>query len=284
MKYFENLPKTKFESTIGSFMISDFFTYIDFSKVKEDTATIDLDDKSTLVEAASKIYNDPDSFWSFNIANQKISPFKILPTNANIFTKKEEGKYDISLAGDLSGTTSYVFPRGSIILPYQANSGNSASFSSVGNFNIDGAFSLVDDEFYGSDDMITKKEKNGTIFTVGTTGSSYVVIYPNSGGSYSIQKLLYTQKVNKSTEKTLYLYDKTTGKYTIPSKPTGKGEEKEFDPKTIEPITIVYGVTGSNGLNVTLATFINTSSKTIKRFTNSFFGKAKSFFITAKFK
>jgi len=284
MKYFENLPKTKFESTIGSFTISDFFTYIDFSKVKEDTNTIELDDKSTLVEAASKIYNDPDSFWVFNIANKKISPFKILPTNANIFNTKEEGKYDISLSGDLSGTTSYVFPRGSIILPYQANSGNSASFSSVGNFNIDGPFSLIDDEFYGSSDMITKKEKNGTLFVSGVTGNSYVMIYPNSGGSYSIQKLLYTQEVKSSKEKTLYFYDKTSGKFTIPSKPTGKGEEKQSDPKELEPITITYGGNTPDFLNVTLETFINTSSKTIKSFTNSFFGKAKSFFITAKFK
>jgi hypothetical protein len=283
MKYFENLPKTKFESTIGSFTISDFFTYIDFSKVKENTNTIDLDDKSTLIEAASKIYNDPDSFWTFNIANKKISPFKILPTNANIFNKNEEGKYDISLTGDLSGTTSYVFPRGSIILPYQSNSGNSASFSSVGNFNIDGPFSLIDDEFYGTSDMITKKEKNGTLFVSGVTGNSYVLIYPNSGGSYSIQKLLYTQEVKTSKEKTLYFYDKPNGKFIVTSKITATGESK-FDSNKIESINFNYGTTGDNGSNVTVESFINTSSKTIKSFTNSFFGKAKSFFITAKFK
>jgi hypothetical protein len=283
MKYFENLPKTKFESTIGSFTISDFFTYIDFSKVKENTNTIDLDDKSTLIEAASKIYNNPDSFWSFIIANKKINPLKILPPNANIFNKNEEGKYDISLTGDLSGTTSYVFPRGSIILPYQSNSGNSASFSSVGNFNIDGPFSLIDDEFYGTSDMITKKEKNGTLFVSGVTGNSYVLIYPNSGGSYSIQKLLYTQEVKTSKEKTLYFYDKPNGKFIVTSKITATGESK-FDSNKIESINFNYGTTGDNGSNVTVESFINTSSKTIKSFTNSFFGKAKSFFITAKFK
>jgi hypothetical protein len=28
MKFFDNLPKTRFTSTIGNFLISDFFTYL----------------------------------------------------------------------------------------------------------------------------------------------------------------------------------------------------------------------------------------------------------------
>ena len=49
MKFFSNLPKTTFESSIGTFTISDFFTYLDVDNTFIDEATVEIDDKSTLV-------------------------------------------------------------------------------------------------------------------------------------------------------------------------------------------------------------------------------------------
>jgi hypothetical protein len=282
MKYYDNLPKISFESTIGSFSISDFFTYIDPYNITFEKTNVELDDRTTLVEASNRIYDNPDSFWLFVLANNKINPFKISPPNATVFKKNEAGKFSVGFAGDLSGTTSYVFPKGSIILQYTANSGNSASFSSVGNFNIEGAFTLIEDEFYSSDSMITKKQKNGTILTEGTTGGSYVVIYPNDGGSYGIQKLLYSSSIVPSTSRTLTLFNSTTGKYVNQTKLTGNAPPKGFDAASLEPVLIGSGNTSSTDI-ATLEDYLNSSSKEIKAFDKSVTGRIKSLFVTAKY-
>ena len=37
MKFFNNLPKTTFTTSIGNFVISDFFTYLDITKKQLDS-------------------------------------------------------------------------------------------------------------------------------------------------------------------------------------------------------------------------------------------------------
>jgi hypothetical protein len=87
MKFFTNLPKTTFSSTIGSFTISDFFTYLDIESAFIEEGTVTIDNKTTLVEAAATVYQDPNSFWAFVAANNTVNPFDLLADNATDFAE-----------------------------------------------------------------------------------------------------------------------------------------------------------------------------------------------------
>ena len=73
MKFFNNLPKTTFTTSIGNFVISDFFTYLDITKKQLDTNTISVDDKTTLIEASYQTYTDTNNL----IIDNKIFCVKI---------------------------------------------------------------------------------------------------------------------------------------------------------------------------------------------------------------
>lgn len=62
MKYFEKLPKRNYETTLGSFNISDFFSYYKFNYENVSKKEITIDSKTTLPEAASVVYEDSNSF------------------------------------------------------------------------------------------------------------------------------------------------------------------------------------------------------------------------------
>lgn len=281
MKYFENLPKTTFDTTIGKFEISDFFTYIDSSKLDSPDSSITFDDKSTLIEASFQVYEDPNSFWIFVLANNSFNPFLINPINTEIAKKELAPKLNIVLSGDTAGTTAYVFPKGSIILSQTANSGNSASYSSVGNFDLNGAFTIVDEDFYYSDSMFVKEQKEGTIFTSGITGSSYVVIYPGTGGNYEIQKNLINTTTQAASSKPIYSFNPKTGKVVLELKLTGgAGTKGEIDKGVEEPKSEGDLETTTE---VTLDSLISETPKIIKAYPIDSIGLLKSSFITANY-
>ena len=82
MKFFKNLPKTSFASLSGDFIISDFFTYLDVNRNEIDISTVNIDNKTTLIEAAYVVYTDVNSFWAFVAANQTVNPFDLLSGNS----------------------------------------------------------------------------------------------------------------------------------------------------------------------------------------------------------
>ena len=94
MKFFNNLPKTTFSTTLGNFNISDFFTYLDVDKTQVDETTVAVDDKTTLVEAAHNVYKDVNSIWAFVAANNTINPFDLVAPNSSMFATNNADKID----------------------------------------------------------------------------------------------------------------------------------------------------------------------------------------------
>lgn len=280
MKYFENLPKRNFESSIGNFEISDFFTYLDNSSLIIDKSNVEIDSKTTLLEASYAVYNDPNSFWLFLAANNTVNPFTLLATNTNIFITENEGKINMGIVNNPAGSTGLAFPEGTIIVPYIANTGDSSSYSSVGNFSLDGPLTLVEDTSFYQREMIIKDQKGGTFISPnGLTGSSIVVITPILGGTYSIQKLLYPRSPKKSTETTLKVELTAEGiieEYSYSDK-YSSSKSKSAPPPSLD----FSGVTGST--ETTALQSIQLSSKNIPSYVQSQVGLLKSLFVTAKY-
>lgn len=280
MKYFENLPKRTFESTIGNFEISDFFTYLDNSNVAIDKSNIEIDSKTTLLEASYSVYNDPNSFWLFLAANNTVNPFTLLATNANIFITENEGKINLGLVNNPAGSTGLAFPVGSIIVPYVGNTGDSAAYSSIGNFSLDGPLTLIEDTSYYQRQMIIKDQKGGTFISPnGLTGSSIVVITPIEGGTYSIQKLLYPSNPKKAIDTTVKVELTTEGfieeysysdKYTPSKTKSAPAASLDFS-----------GSTAST--QITALESVELSSKNIPAYVQSQIGLLKSLFVAAKY-
>jgi hypothetical protein len=72
MKYFSNLPKKTFTSTIGDFTIADFFTRYEVDNNLAPTQNVQIDDHSTLIELSQNVYEDNNSMWLFLLANNYI--------------------------------------------------------------------------------------------------------------------------------------------------------------------------------------------------------------------
>lgn len=279
MKYFENLPKKVFSSSIGDFTISDFFTYLDPNGVKIDTSTITIDSKTTLLEAAFTTYNDLNSFWMFLLANETVNPFTLLAPNTTIYLTDNQAKTSLELAGNIAGTTSYTFPKGSIIAPYTANAGNSYSYSSVGNFDLSGPLSIIESVSYYNGTMIIKDQRGATYSFIqqdGTTGSQMVIIYPTAGGTYAIQKSLYPYNTKSAT------------KQTVKVEISDEGFIEDFlDPDvspTFSKIKAAPSPSGSTAtVQVTALTAIQLQSKNILAYLPEQTGILKSLFVTAKY-
>ena len=152
MKYFDQLPKRSFETTNGTYSISDFFSYYKFNFDLVSKKEFEFDSKTTLIEAASKLYEDPNSFWLLLLANSWINPFTLLEDNSTEFNKKNQEKYVTKIGLNNGSNVGYYMLPGSIILPRVETSGNSYDYSSVGNFDLNGPIFIVEDQ-----DSYTKK-------------------------------------------------------------------------------------------------------------------------------
>jgi hypothetical protein len=141
VNYSSSLPKRSYETTIGFFKIVDFTSFYSVASVNIDKNTINVDKSTTLVEKAASLYNDPNSFWLFLIANNTINPFTLTKQSST----SQIQNYNISetIIATVNGTEIYS-PAGSIITKYSATGGSAWQFSSVGNFSITGGFALVD--------------------------------------------------------------------------------------------------------------------------------------------
>lgn len=277
MKYFENLPKTTFESSIGSFEICDFFTYIDNAAIPFQTTTVNVDNKSTLLEAAYNVYKDANSFWAFLLANKQINPFTLLALNVNIFVQQNENKINMLLVGNTAGTTSYTFPKGSIVLPYTSNTGGTYSYTSVGNFNLDGPLSLIESVSFYNGQMIIKDQIGATytfIQPYGSTGQQLTVVYPIEGGTYGIQTLIYpydTKPATKTVTKTVVVVE-------------GFSEESGpvLESGSYAEELVNQGV--CSGTQITAIQTVETNSKDIFMYLPSDLSSLKSYFVTTKYR
>ena len=145
MKYFDKLPKRTYETTLGSFSISDYFSYYKFNFNLIDKRQFEFDTKTTLVEAASTLYDDPNSFWLILLANETINPFLLFVDNYTDYIQNNQYKSTAKI-GNQAGPTGYYMNAGSLVLPYSATGGNPFDFNYVGNFSLDGNIYIVEDQ------------------------------------------------------------------------------------------------------------------------------------------
>jgi len=282
MKYFENLPKKNFNSTIGTFSISDFFTYLDPNLQKIDTSPVTVDTKTTLLEEAYTIYGDLNSFWMFVSANKTVNPFTLLSPNVTIYLTENEAKTSLELTDNIVGTTSYTFPKGSIILPYINNSGGSYSYSSVGNFDLNGPLSIVESVSYFNDTMIIKDQKGATysfISQSGTTGSQIVIVYPTPGGTYGIQKQLYPYNTKSATKQTVTVEYSVEGVIEEFGDPVSPYKSKSKS----TPSSFTSTTTGVTGTQITAVEALTLQTKNIAAYLPSQTGILKGLFVTTKY-
>lgn len=273
MKYFQNLPKQSFETTIGTFAVSNFFTYLDVSDTNLLTTNILVDKKSTLLEASHTVYQDPNSFWSLLSANKTINPFTLLKVNTELFQIEYKDKINLQLSGNTAGTTGYVFPVGSIIAPYTSNTGGSYSYSSVGNFNLYGPLSIIESVSYYDGNMIIKDQTGATyaFITSGGATASVVIMTKVAGGTYSIAKPYYTTNPKEATKTVV-----------ITTKPS-EGKEEKSEEKTVYEKFEKAPVAIENGTEITLIQTVDTQNKNIKAYRPSELGSLINYFVTAKY-
>jgi hypothetical protein len=281
MKYFKNLPKTNFESTIGIFSISDFFTYISPNTDRIQTSAISFDSKTNLLEASYGVYKDVNSFWMFVLANNTINPFNLGSINSSLFVKENKEKTSLELYGNTAGTTGYVFPAGSIVAPYIANTGGSYSYSSIGNFDLNGPFSIIESAMYIDGTMIIKDQRGATYTFInqdGTTGSQVVVIYRTGTGDYEIQTPLFPTNTKSAINDVVKVEFSDEGyieEYVNPVSPT-KGSKGTSTPLALPSLS-----TGSS--EITALQVVEKQSKEINAFVPQQTGTLKSLFISAKY-
>lgn len=204
MKYFEKLPKRNYETSLGNFTISDFFSYYKFNTDLVTTKSFEYDSKTTLIEAGANLYNDPNSFWLFLLANKWINPFTLLEDNLSIFTKRNENKVATKIKTGVSEfiVGEYMTP-GTLVFPQQEPSGPSYDFSSVGSFDINGPIYLVEDQ-----DFYTKR------ITLKPTSSDQKITV-DAGTTLAYADLKYKANWPDTAGGTLYVSDETLDELNV---------------------------------------------------------------------
>jgi len=177
--------------------------------------------------------------------------------------------------------TSYTFPKGSIIVPYTTNSGGSYSYSSVGNFNLNGPLSIVESVSYYNNTMIIKDQRGATYSFIqqnGQTGSQVVIIYPTVGGTYGIQKPLYPYNTKSATKQTV--------KVELSEGGTIEGVEDISDlysPTKTKPSAPSSPISGATATQVTAVEALQLQVKNIAAYLPAQTGTLKSLFVTTKY-
>lgn len=276
MKFFDKLPKVSFESTIGTFTISDFFTYLDVENVTVATSNVNVDDTSTLLEAAYQVYQDVNSMWAFVAANQTINPFDLLAYNASLYTKYNTDKINFVLYENIAGVSGAAYPEGTILVPYAGNTGDTYNMGSTGNFNLYGPLALVQKSSFYDGNMIITTQVGATydFIVTGSSADTVHVIYP-SGDTYYIRQNLYTGNKKTALEAVSKLVNSTDAK-TI---------HRETTPSNT---TIDQLLDESPPLGGTLAPYTNIQivdlhSKNILAYVPNGLGKLQASFVTTKY-
>jgi hypothetical protein len=278
MKFFTNLPKTTFQSSIGTFTVSDFFTYLDVENVFVDTGTFTIDNKTTLIEAAARLYNDPDTFWSFVVANDIINPFDLLAENVTQFVEDNKEKISLVLYNDPDiPSTATVVPVGSLIVPFSANSGACYSMGSTGNFTLNGPFAIVEETSFYDGNMTISVQYGTTsnFITVSGSPEKVTVLEKNADGSYVWGNNWYAMEKVAATDKVVAITSKEDGKIIYK-----RGTSSRTTPdEEISKSPALAGATAA----ITAKQFIENQSKTIDAYTQSELGFVQASFVSAKY-
>lgn len=253
MKYFEKIPKVSYETTIGSFSISDPFAFYEFNYDLVKKQVYNIDSKNTLIEAASIIYEDVNSFWVFLLSNQKTNPFTLLPNNIEIAIDNNQNKFTFNIEGSTLNQYIVVDKR-TILVEYDvaAGSGDPTTFNGTGYFDYLGNIVLVESVDPFTKMVTTKPTKgNGEWSITSTSIDGLSVLNTVSGNTYNIvstselttaNKTKYEDSVKKSvTTDTGNVivdsqYENITDDFTAVGSTTEEYTEKDIlinDPKQI---------------------------------------------------
>lgn len=182
MKLFKNIQTKKYSTPIGELNISNFYNFYRKNFINKNTSSIQIDNKTTLVEAAINIYSDPNMIWGIVFSNNKINPFTLTKTNATNYLNNTSSLVSFNPnaidSGYYSSGMTFSVPSGSILTNYAENTGASWSYSSVGNFDLNGPFALVDSSSYYSLSVNLKETKN-------KTNGNMVTANVDDGGTFS---------------------------------------------------------------------------------------------------
>jgi hypothetical protein len=158
MNYASSLPKISFESTAGKFTISSFYSFYEYNPKKLNLTKTVVDNRTTLTELSQKIYKDNNSMWLFLIANDTTDPFDLLAMNPALHVDKTKNNINLGLYKTTEDTT-YVNPVGSLLTPYTETGGSAWQYSSIGNFDLDGPFTIIENTDYYTGKMVIKDQK-----------------------------------------------------------------------------------------------------------------------------
>jgi len=281
MKFFTNLPKTTFESTAGSYTISDFFTYLDVVNTQVQETSVLVDNQTTLIEASNTVYGDPNSFWAFVAANNVINPFELLSPNSFIFSEDTTQNINLTLLPTPTAVTGGTcFFVGSLILPYAGNTGGIYLAGSTGNFNLNNGFAVIEQSSFYDGNMVISAQAGVTqnFIIVGATAELVTVLnktgtagYVWGGTYYTGNKKYYADKV---VSQTLLKDGKTIFKEQTSSNPT-------LD--TYLPYSTPIG--GSTTYSTTTAAKTNDNkNRLIQAYVSNQLGLIQSSFITTTYK
>ena len=226
------------------------------------------------------VYGDPNSFWAFAAANNTINPFKLLSQNAYIFSENTADKINlILLPGATAVTGGSAFPVGSIILPYQGNSGATFLFGSTGEFNLTGPFAIIEQASFYDGNMVISSQQNTSqnFIVIGATSEHVTVIEKSLTGGYFWAGSYYTGNKktysNKIVAQTLVQDAKVIYRELISSNPT----IDDYLPKP----TPVGGTTAY--ITTTASQQIDNTDNQIQAYIPSQLGTIQASFVTAKY-
>jgi len=278
MKFFSNLPKTTFSSTIGDYVISDFFTYLDVDAAKITEANVTVDNKTTLLEAAYKIYGDSNSFWAFVAANNTINPFDLLNFNSTIFQKTAENKINFLLMNSPTAITGgMAFPVGSLIVPYEENTGTTSDYGSTGNYNFKGQMAVIEQSSFYDGNMVIGEQLGGTgpFITIGASSELVTVLKKTVDGNYVFGGTYYVTNKQSASSKVVKITNTADAKQIFKSSFSSNTTIDELLPASV-------AISGATSATTALQQ-IDSTSKNISAYVPSELGFVQSSFVTTKY-
>ena len=281
MKFFKNLPKINFTSSIGTYSISDFFTYLDVENAPINEGTINIDDKTTLIEASYKFYSDTNTLWAFVAANNVINPFDLLAPNTITFQKNIADKINFTLFDDPEDVTGGIaLPMGSIILPSIGNTGPSYGYGFTGNYNLYGALAVVEESSFYDGNMVIGSQVGGPAFiVVGAATEKVIALQKNTDGSFTYRLGWYTGNKTTLGQKVVKIVQSTDGKVISKASTSSKVTIDELLPKSPP----VKGAAATTTTTYTVSQTVADTSKIIQAYTPSELGLIQSSFVTTKY-
>jgi hypothetical protein len=142
MYYSQSLGKISYTTEIGTFNVSDLTSYFILENTKLSAANVDVSSNTTLLELSNTVYSDVNLFWYFLYANNAINPFNLFDTDTADLLSEYSTNTQIN-STTLSDGYDVIVPEGSLILPWVANSGDTYSYGSTGNFSLTGGFGFI---------------------------------------------------------------------------------------------------------------------------------------------